>query len=68
MIYEVRTYHVKPRSMPEVEKRFAEKYEVRKKYSEIAAFWKTEIGPLNQFMHIWGYKDLAERATIAPPR
>ena len=64
MIYEVRTYVVKPRSMPEVEKRFGEKYEQRKKYSELAAFWKTEIGPLNQFMHIWGYKDLAERATI----
>jgi hypothetical protein len=64
MIYEVRTYQVKPRSMPEVEKRFAEKYEQRKKYSEMSAFFKTEIGPLNQFIHIWGYKDLAERATI----
>lgn len=64
MIYEVRTYVVKPRSMPEVEKRFGEKYEQRKKYSELAAFWKTEVGPLNQFMHVWGYKDLAERATI----
>ncbi len=64
MIYEVRTYVVKPRSMSEVEKRFGEKYEQRKKYSELAAFWKTEVGPLNQFMHVWGYKDLAERATI----
>ena len=39
MIYEVRTYQVKPRSMPEVEKRFAEKYEQRKKYSEMSAFF-----------------------------
>ena len=64
MIYEVRTYVVKPRTLPEVVKRFGEKYEQRKKYSEIAAFFQTEVGPLNQFMHIWGYKDLAERATI----
>lgn len=64
MIYEVRTYVTKPRTMPEVEKRFMEKYEQRKKYSPLAAFWKTEIGPLNQFMHVWGYKDMAERATI----
>ena len=49
MIYEVRTYVVKPRSLPEVVKRFGEKYEQRKKYSELAAFFQTEVGPLNQF-------------------
>jgi hypothetical protein len=64
MIYEVRTYHVKPGSLPEVEKRFGEAYEQRKKLSEMAAFWHTEIGPLNQIVHIWPYKDLAERGRI----
>ena len=48
MIYEVRTYTVKPRSLPEVVKRFGEKYEQRKKYSELAAFFQVEVGPLNQ--------------------
>ena len=38
MIYEVRTYDIKPRSLPEVEKRFGEMYEKRRKYSELAAF------------------------------
>ena len=38
MIYEVRTYDIKPRSLAEVEKRFGEAYEKRKKYSELAAF------------------------------
>jgi NIPSNAP len=61
MIYEVRTYNVKPGSLPEVEKRFGEAYEVRKKLSPMAAFWHTEIGPLNQIVHVWPYKDLAER-------
>lgn len=64
MIYEIRTYDVKPHSIPEVEKRFGEAYEKRKKYSELAAFWHTEIGPLNQVIHVWGYKDLMEREKI----
>src|SRR5712691_4466012 len=64
MIYEVRTYDLKPRSQPEVEKRFGEAYEYRKKFSPLAAFWHTEIGPLNQIIHVWPYKDLEERAKI----
>jgi len=64
MIYEFRTYDLKPHSLPEVEKRFAEGYETRKKFSQLAAFWHTEIGPLNQIIHVWGYKDLGERARI----
>jgi hypothetical protein len=64
MIYEMRTYDLKPHSVPEVEKRFAEAYEHRKKLSLLAAFWHTEIGPLNQIVHVWGYADMAERTKI----
>jgi len=64
MIYEFRTYTLKPRSLAEVEKRYAEAYEYRKKYSPLTASWHTEIGPLNEIIHVWGYKDLAERARI----
>lgn len=64
MIYEIRTYRITPRSLAEVEKRFGEAYEYRKKYSELTAFWHTEIGPLNEIVHVWGYRDLAERARI----
>ena len=64
MIYEFRTYDLKPHSLPEVEKRFAEAYEYRKKFSQLAAFWHTEIGPLNQIIHVWPYKDLEERTRI----
>jgi len=64
MIYEARTYDLKPRAVPEVEKRFGEAYEKRKKYSELAAFWHTEIGPLNQIVHVWPYQDLEERGRI----
>ena len=64
MIYEMRTYDLKPQTLGEFEKRFGEAYEKRKKYSELAAFWHTEIGPLNQVIHVWPYKDLAERERI----
>lgn len=61
MIYEMRTYDIRPQSLPEVEKRFGEAYEQRKKVSPLAAFFHTEIGPLNQIIHIWPYQDLQER-------
>lgn len=64
MIYEIRTYQIAPGSLAEVEKRFGDAYEYRKKYSELSAFLHTEIGPLNEIVHIWGYRDLAERARI----
>ena len=64
MIYEVRTYDLTQGSVPEFEKRFGEAYEKRKKHSELFAFFHTEVGPLNQVIHIWPYKDLAERDRI----
>lgn len=64
MIYEMRTYDLKPRSVPEVEKRTAEKIQGRVKYSPLGGFWHTEVGPLNQIVHIWPYEDLNQRAKI----
>ncbi len=64
MIFEVRTYRLKPGSLPEAIKRFGEGYEYRKKYSELAAFFYTEIGPLNQIIHIWPYESLEHRTAV----
>ncbi len=64
MIYEIRTYAIAMGSLAEVERRFAEGYEHRKKYSELTAFWHAEIGPLNEIIHVWSYRDLAERSRI----
>src|SRR5437870_3701300 len=64
MIYEIRTYRIAPGSLAEVEKRFGEGYEFRKKYSELTAFLHTEIGPLNEIVHIWPYRDLDQRMKI----
>ena len=64
MIYEFRTYDLKMGSLQEVIKRFAVGYEKRKELSEMAAFWYTDIGPLNQIIHAWPYADMAERNRV----
>jgi hypothetical protein len=62
MLFELRTYNLKPYSVPEFEKRFAEGLETREKYSPLVGFWHTDIGPLNQVLHLWKYENLQERA------
>ena len=61
MIYEVRTYRLKPGTLPECEKRFAEALPNREPFSSLGAFWHTEIGPLNQIIHVWPYQSLQHR-------
>ena len=64
MIYEMRTYDLKPRSLPKVLERWAEAIEYRKTLSPLGAFWYTEIGPLNQIIHVWPYPNLEERNRV----
>ena len=64
MIYEFRTYDLKPRTVPKMELRVAAAIEAREKLSQLAGFWHTEVGPLNQVIHIWPYADLNERDRI----
>jgi hypothetical protein len=64
MIYEIRTYALKPGSLPTVIDTFGEHYEHRKQFSPLAAFWYTEIGPLNEIIHVWPYADVAERDRV----
>ncbi len=64
MIFEMRTYLMKPGSIPEVEKRWAAGIDARAKLSRFGGFWRSEVGTLNQIIHVWPYKDLNERAAI----
>lgn len=64
MIVEMRTYRVKPGSVPEVEKRFGEALADRTKISPLGAFFHTEVGPLNRIIHCWPYEDLGQRAKL----
>jgi ligand-binding SRPBCC domain-containing protein len=64
MIIEMRTYRLKPGSVPEVEKRFAEGLKERVRVSPLGAFFHTEVGPLNRIIHCWPYEDLAHRTKV----
>jgi hypothetical protein len=63
-IYEIRTYTVQPGSMPNLISAWQECIEDRVKLSPLAAGWQTTYGPLNRWVHIWPYKDMAERSRI----
>jgi hypothetical protein len=63
-LYEVRTYTLKPGSVAEAEKRFGEAIPAREKHSKLDAFWHTDIGPLNQIIHVWGYESLQHRTEV----
>ena len=64
MIYEVRTYTLKPGGVPQFEQNFGSALPHREKYSKLGAFWHTDIGPLNQVIHVWPYENLGERTKI----
>jgi hypothetical protein len=64
MIYEIRTYTLRPATTGEVEKLLGEAYPEREKFSKLAGFFHTEIGPLNEVIHIWPYEDVNERDRI----
>ena len=63
-LYEIRTYAMQPGVTQTVIERWAERIDGRNKYSPLAACGYTELGPLNQWIHIWAYKDAAERFRI----
>jgi hypothetical protein len=46
-------------SIPHVVKAWSGAIEMRKKLSPLVGAWRSEIGPLNQWIHIWAYRDAA---------
>jgi hypothetical protein len=64
MIYEVRTYTLRPGTVAEFEERFAKRLPLREKHSKLGAFWHTEFGPLNQVIHVYPYDDLNHRTAV----
>lgn len=63
MIVELRTYTVKPLHAGD----FVQLYErlalpLQKRYlGHLIGFYVSEVGPLNQIVHLWGFDSLAER-------
>ena len=63
-IYEMRTYMLKPGSTSEMIKRWGECLPYREKLSPLAGCWFTDLGPQFKWVHLWPYKNYAERAKI----
>jgi len=64
MIVEIRTYTLQPGTTAQFEERFGAALPVRAKVSPLAAFWHTEVGPLNQVIHVWPYETMDERTRL----
>ena len=66
MIYELRIYTVKAGTVAEVAKNSGTvARDIRgDNYGKLEGYWMTEVGPLNQVMHLWSYKDLNERQRL----
>ncbi len=63
-IYEVRTYKVLPGKIPNVVAKWTENIGPRDELSPLAALFMTESGPLNEWIHMWAYKDMNHRAEM----
>jgi hypothetical protein len=66
MIFELRTYTLKQGTLAEVVKAASTvARDIRKdNYGKLEGYWQTEIGPLNQVLHLWSYQSLNERAQL----
>jgi hypothetical protein len=66
MIYELRTYTVRPGTVGDMVKAASTvSRDIRKDdYGKLEGYWSTEIGPLNQVLHMWSYRDFEERAKL----
>jgi len=66
VIYELRIYTVKSGSVMEVAKNSGTVARSIRgdEYGKLEGYWITEIGPLNQVVHLWSYKDLNERQRL----
>ena len=64
MIYEMRTYRMKVGSVPAYLKLVEEDgIAVQKEHlGRLVGYFSSEIGPLNEIVHVWAYADLVDRA------
>ena len=63
MIIEMRTYVLHPGKAPEYLKLFEEEgYDIQVPiFGNLIGYFSTEIGPINQIIHMWGFESHEER-------
>ncbi len=63
-IYELRWYRTQVGKAPEWLNHFKAIMPTREKYSTNVCVWQTEMGQLNEAVHLWAYRDLNDRAAV----
>ena len=63
-VYELRWYRTHMGRAGEWLNHFKAIQPVREKYSARVGLWQTEMGQLNEVVHMWAYGDLNERAAV----
>lgn len=63
MFYEIRTYRLKNGAIPEYLKVVGEiGIAIQKKHlGNLVGYFSSEIGPINEIVHIWGFESLDDR-------
>ena len=54
-LYELRTYTIQPARYAEFLKLTNEQLHIRMAHSKLIGYWTTELGGLNEVVHIWEY-------------
>src|SRR6184192_1152240 len=64
MIIEMRTYTLRPGTAAAFEERFVEGLSARLQFSKLGGLWRSEVGGLNQVVHLWPYESFEARERI----
>lgn len=62
MLYEMRTYRLKVGTVPQYLRLVEDGIVIQKKHlGKLVGYFASEIGTLNEIVHIWAYADLLDR-------
>ena len=65
MIHELRTYTIQPPKFKDFVAHTAKVgIKLRTKHSKVVGYWTTEIGELNQVVHLWEYENFDHRTRV----
>ncbi len=65
MIHELRTYTIQPSKFKDFIAHTAKVgIKLRTKHSKVVGYWTTEIGELNQVVHLWEYENFDHRTRV----
>ncbi|XP_019638376.1 PREDICTED: cyclic nucleotide-binding domain-containing protein 1-like [Branchiostoma belcheri] len=63
-LYELRTYSIRPDCFGDFLKLSDEKMHMRMEHSKLIGYWRTELGGINEVVHIWEYDNFSHRAAV----